>query len=317
MKFTFKEFNTLYPTDDACLDKIFQLRYSGQKQCPTCGKDTKFHRVKKRMCYECQYCGYQVYPLAGTVFEKSRTKLTLWFHAAYLMTSSKHGVSAMELKRHIGVTYKCAWRMAHQLRKLIGEEDFEFKSKVQVDETYCGGVRRNGKRGRSNISKTPVFGIAEAKGRIKMFQVPDTKRTTLAPLIKAYIPPASLIMSDEYRAYSRLSKMGYFHGCVNHSQFHYVDIHGNNTNAIEGAWSIFKRSIRGTHVWVSKKHLQLYLNEFEFRYNNRKSTIPLFDVVLNKLPADVVHIDRDTGEITLQASPTYAEDFRNRFYDLD
>lgn len=148
MKFTFKHFQSLYPNDDVCLEKIFQIRYGHLEFCPECAAQTTFHRVKKRKCYECKQCGFQLYPTAGTVFEKTRTNLTKWFHAMYLMTSTRNGVSAKEIERHLGVTYKCAWRMAHQLRKLMaGKGDQPLFGKVQVDEAYYGGYRK-GKSGR-------------------------------------------------------------------------------------------------------------------------------------------------------------------------
>ncbi|MFB0564699.1 MAG: transposase, partial [Candidatus Aminicenantaceae bacterium] len=106
MKFTIDEFRKMYPDDDACLDKIFSLRYGNLKVCPQCKKQTKFHRVKKRTCYECQWCGYQLYPTKNTIFEKTTTPLHLWFYAIYLMTATRSGVSAKEIERQLGVTYK-------------------------------------------------------------------------------------------------------------------------------------------------------------------------------------------------------------------
>src|SRR4030042_3917303 len=119
MKFTINEFNKKYPTDDVCLAELFKARYGYIKVCPKCKKETKFNRIKARKCYCCQYCGFQLHPVANTIFHKSETPLKNWFYAIYLFSTSKNGVSAMELQRQIGCTYKTAWRMAYQIRLLF------------------------------------------------------------------------------------------------------------------------------------------------------------------------------------------------------
>src|SRR5947209_8504964 len=115
MKFTITDFRNKYPTNDACLDEIMRLRFGDSIECPQCKGKAKFHRVKSRKCYECQWCGYQIHPTKGTPFEHSPTPLSHWFYAIYLMTATRSGVSAKELERQLGVTYKCAWRMAMQI----------------------------------------------------------------------------------------------------------------------------------------------------------------------------------------------------------
>lgn len=153
MKFTFIQFKEQFPNDDACLDSIMQRRYGKSPICPGCGVvETKFHRITGRRGYACQHCGHHIYPCAGTIFEHSSTKLTLWFHAMYLMTSTRNGVSAKELQRQLGVTYKCAWRIGHQLRELMAARDkannpTPREGHFEVDETYIGGkVRGKGRR---------------------------------------------------------------------------------------------------------------------------------------------------------------------------
>jgi transposase len=143
-KATFKSFQKLYPSDAACLEKLMQVNYGGTEiTCPGCARNTKFHRLTERRAYVCQHCGYHVYPCAGTIFHKSRTPLTTWFFVMYLMTSTRHGVAAKEVERQTGVTYKCAWRMCDELRKLMASADFggplggEGKH-VEMDETYTG-----------------------------------------------------------------------------------------------------------------------------------------------------------------------------------
>src|SRR5208337_610516 len=140
---TIREFFALYPSDEACLTHLFEARFGQGHHCPKCGKQSKWYRIKAERAYSCQWCGHHLHPTAGTPFEDSRTPLQLWFYAIYLFTTSRHGVPAMELMRQLGVTYKTAWRMGHEIRKHITEVDGEFPlfGQVEVDETYVGGYR--------------------------------------------------------------------------------------------------------------------------------------------------------------------------------
>lgn len=282
MKYTIKDFRNDFPSDDACLDEVFKLRYVDLKKCPECEKETKFHRVKNRRCYECQWCGYQLYPTKGTIFEKSTTSLSHWFYAMFLMTQTRSGVSAKELERQLGVTYKCAWRMAHQIRTLMGTTTpRKLKGIIEIDDTYVGGKRR-GKRGRGAEGKTIVFGAVERGGRIVAQTVKNVQKATVTPIIKKHIQKGSEIHSDELLSYRHLSSAGYDHEFVKHSANEFVrDM--CHTQSIEGFWSQLKRSISGTHVWVSKKHLQNYVNEFGFRYNLRKTPAEMFTLLVSAL----------------------------------
>lgn len=255
MKFTITEFRKRYPDDNACLDEIFKLRYSDLKKCPECDKETKFHRVKNRRCYECQWCGYQIYPTQGTVFEKTTTPLIYWFYAIYLMTATRSGVSAKELERQLGVTYKCAWRIAHQIRELMGAgKSIKFSGITEIDDTYIGG-KRAGKRGRGAEGKAIVFGMVNRGSNVKAVTVSNVKRNTIIPILERSVEKGSAIHSDEFLSYRLLPKSGFNHSFVKHSSKEYV--RGIcHTQSIEGFWSQLKRSISGTHVWVSKKHLQ-------------------------------------------------------------
>lgn len=248
MKYTFKQFQTEFPTDDACLDRILFLRYGENPVCPGCGViGTKFHRITGRRAYACQWCGHHVYPCVGTPFEKSSTLLTLWFHAMYLMTATRNGVSAKELERQLGVTYKCAWRIGQELRKLMSGKDAmnpPLAGHVEVDETYVGGVRK-GKRGRGAEGKTIVFGMLERDGNIKGRVVPNVRRATLEPIIMQNLKTGCVVSSDELAAYRTLDSQGFEHGMVNHSAEQYVcGIH--HVNGVEGFWSHFKRGIVST-----------------------------------------------------------------------
>lgn len=285
MKYPFKQFQSEFPDDDACLDRILALRYGDKPTCPGCGViGTRFHRITGRRAYACQWCGHHVYPCVGTPFEKSSTALTLWFHAMYLMTATRNGVSAKELQRQLGVTYKCAWRIGHQLRALMGGKqgsDGPLSGHVEVDETYVGGVRK-GRRGRGAQGKTVVFGMLERGGNVKGQVVPNVRRVTLRPILKEGVEPGCVVSSDELATYRTLPDHGFKHGTVNHGARQYVSgIH--HVNGIEGFWSHLKRGISSTHVHVSGQHLQMYVGEFGFRYNNRKAPAEMFNRLMNSL----------------------------------
>lgn len=283
--YTFKQFQAEFPTDDACLDRILEMRHGGREfVCPGCGVEAKFHRITKRRAYACQECGHHVYPCVGTPFEKSRTALTLWFFTMYLMTSTRHGVAAKEIERQTGVTYKTAWRICHELRKLMAQADTRdpLSGWVEADETYVGGKRRGGKRGRSTEHKTVVFGMVERNGNVRAAPVADVRKATLQPVIRSNVVRNSVVITDEPRSYDGLKKAPYIHMRVNHSSGEYVwdTIH---TNTIEGYWSRVKNNIRGTHVVVSRRHLWKYVSEFSYRYNKRKEPETMFSGLVSAL----------------------------------
>lgn len=266
MRYTKKDFEAEYPNDDACLEAVFQNRFGDLKACPSCGVvDAKFYRVKKRQCYACEWCGYQLHPLANTIFRKTTTPLKDWFYAIYLFSVAKNGVSAKEIERHLGVTYKTAWRMCKQIRLLMAEDAVELSGEVEVDETYIGGKHS---RKYGHEKKSVVFGMVERDGSARAVQVKSSGVRALLPEIQKSLRPATQIYSDQWPAYKTLQKRGYPHATVNHSRLEYVreNVH---TNTIEGFWGQLKRSIDGTYHCVSPKYLQLYVNEFVFRYNFR------------------------------------------------
>jgi transposase-like protein len=232
-----------------------------------------------RRGYACQECGHHIYPCAGTIFHKSRTPLTNWFFAMYLMTSTRHGVAAKELERQIGCTYKTAWRMAHELRKLMATADTHGKpplsGHVEIDETFIGGRRLGRGRKAGLENKTVVFGMMERDGRIIAGPVPNRFKKTLEPIIKKNVSRGTEISTDEHGAYGDLAGIGYNHGAVNHAKDIWVD--GiTHTNGIEGHWGQLKRSIKGTHIHVSSKHLWKYVSEFSYRRNNRSNHYGMF-----------------------------------------
>ena len=274
---TVQDFFRRFPTDEACLEHLMSLRFGNPLECPKCGNEGQFAKLKKLPAYACPTCGDHIHPMVGTPFERSRTPLQKWFYAMYLFTTSRHGVPAKELQRQLGVTYKCAWRMGHEIRKYMGQVDGDdpLDGHVEVDETMIGGVRRGGKRGRGAPNKTVVFGMLERNGDVMTRVVQNVRRVTLEAHILDNIVTGATISSDELRSYARLQRHGYRHGTVSHSKEQWVDGE-THVNSLEGFWAQIKRSIRGTHIHVSRKHLPKYLGEFEFRYNLRRQPEMMF-----------------------------------------
>lgn len=293
LRYTFQQFEQDFPTDDACLDQIKEQRFpGGVAPCQKCEKPRKHYRVKGRTAYACEKCGNHIYPLAGTIFEKSSTKLRIWFHAMYLMGSTRCGISAKQIQRETGVTYKCAWRMFTQIRKLMSDDDVLLgggnSGGVEIDEAYFGGRRKNeaGRMLRGNRGRmTMVLGAVEREGRIVAKVKPELTMTAANDIVREYVLPKSTIFTDEaaiYEAYEKLKGMGYQHRRINHSQKIYVagDVH---TNTIEGFWSLVKRGIGGVYHSVSAKYLQGYLDEYAFRYNRRRSGNLIFPAMLMRV----------------------------------
>ena len=287
LRYTVAQFNAEFPSDDSCLEYIKEQRWpNGITQCAKCGVERKHHRVTGRTAYACQVCGNHIYPLAGTVFEKTTTPLKTWFYAMYLMGSTRCGISAKQIQRETGVTYKTAWRMFRQIRSLLSEGDLQLEgSTVEMDETYMGGKRRDhpGRPNRADPLHRPVVGMVERGGRVRAFAAKDVTRKTLHGYVKEYIMPKSIVYTDFLPAYEGLEKFnGYVHRRVNHSAGVYVqgDIH---TNTIEGFWSLVKRGIGGVYHSVSAKYLQTYLDEYCFRYNRRDKGNLLFRAILERV----------------------------------
>jgi len=257
-----------FPDHDTGLKYMFQKLYGDLKACPKCGVvNPKFHRVRSKKVYECQECGYQISPLANTIFHKSETTLNKWFYAIYLFGVGKNGVSAKELERHLGVTCKTAWRMAKQIRLMMQQSGNPLSDIVEVDETYIGG---KSKQERKFQVKSTVVGIVEKKkgiGKVKAFATKQADATVTLPFLQANVLPGSTLQTDESRFYSRM-KRDFTHEFVNHSKLEYVKS-GVHTNTIEGYWGQLKRSLDGTYHCVSPKYLQYYVNEYAYRYNHR------------------------------------------------
>lgn len=275
---TFPEFLKRYPDDNAVLNEVFDRVYGDLTHCPDCAAKTTWHRVKKRKCYECAHCGYQLFPLAKTPMKSTKLPLTHWFYAIFLFSNSKNGVSAKELQRQLGCSYPTAHRLGHKVRGMMDETgEMVLTGTVELDETLMGGRKRGGKRG-WGADKPCVFGMAERDGRIVTRVVPNRKAKTLFPIIVNHTEEDVTAYTDEFKGYNRLRKEVGEHKQVQHSKYEWArgDVH---TNTIEGHWSLVKRSIKGTYTSVSPKHLPKYLNEFSFRHNHRKGE--MFEAILD------------------------------------
>lgn len=285
-RFTFKWFEQMFPDDAACLEWLRGYLYPDGIYCKLCKKVTKHHRVASRPSYSCDHCGHHVHPTAGTIFHKSPTSLKTWFHAIYLMASTRCGISAKQIERETGVTYKTAWRMFNKIRTLLQGDGKPLQGSVEMDETYFGGKRKGGvgRPMRGDKTKTPILGMVERKGRVKAFTVDNVSGATLLSHAKEHILPESTVYTDELYGYDGLSHMdrGYRHRRIKHSATVYVvgDIH---TNSVEGFWSLIKRGIGGVYHQVSQKFLQNYLDEYSFRYNHRQDTQPMFETFLRQI----------------------------------
>lgn len=270
---TLREFQDRFPTEDSCLDHLFQVRYGTDFDCPKCGRPAKYSRVGGRRAYQCNWCANQLYPTAGTPFHRTRTSLRDWFYVMFLFCTTRNGVAAKRVEREIGVTYKTAWRMCDQIRKYMATIDGDDPlggagETVEVDETRIGGKSYGGGRGRQD-HLTIVLGMMEKGGTVTTRVVENVRRATLWPVICQHVLPGSTIHTDELRSYGSISLRGYRHQMVNHSAREYVSKSGCTVNRIEGFWAMLKRGISGTHIHVSQKHLWKYLGEFEYRWNMR------------------------------------------------
>ena len=287
-RYSLMEFMREFPEDASCLEWLWRNRYADDGThavCPKCAVERAFKRydtATRRQSWTCTGCGYHLHPTAGTIFHKSSTSLHLWFYAMYLMTSTRCCISAKQLQRELGVTYKTAWRMFNLIRnELMAQDDNPLSGEVEADETFVGGKMRNADRRRRAAQgvhphtphtdrKAVVFGVVERKGSIRAEVVPDSRAATVQGKVHEFVLPDSTVFTDDYPGYHGLRK-GYTHVRVNHSARIWVD--GNvHTQTIEGFFGLFKTGVRGVYHAVSHKWLQGYLNKYVWRYNHRDRT---------------------------------------------
>jgi transposase-like protein len=271
------ELTEQFGTDAKCRKALEQLRWQDGPKCPRCAQDAT--PVANRDTFDCDSCHYQFSVTAGTIFHDSHLSLWKWFITVALLCESKKGMSACQIQRTIGVSYKTAWYLCHRIRKAMQEvAPKKLGGTVEIDETYVGGKKR---RWRPSSVKKVVIGIRQRNGDLRLIHAEDAKSDTVREIIKANVGGhVEVIMTDESAIYpwalNRIQKEK--HRTINHTR-HYA--HGDvHTNTVESAFSLLKRGIVGTWHKVDAKHLPAYLDEMCFRFNNRKNPYLFRDTII-------------------------------------
>jgi transposase-like protein len=298
--FSLMEFMRAFPDDAACLDRLWRDRYAPDghhAHCPKCERERKFHRTKTRASYTCDTCGLHIHPQKGTIFERSSTSLHLWFYAMYLMASTRCGISAKQMERELGVTYKQAHKMMKRIRTLMGDDGEPLKGDVEVDEATWGGKPRKkhganpylaeGKpRWEPAKPKPTILGMVERGGRIRFRVIESRHGAVLSRAVQANVNPDSILFTDDWASYKPLSRHYIDHQVINHSAGEYVrgDVY---TNTIEGAFGNMKTGMRGVYKKVSPAYLQTYLDEYAWRHNAKREGRALFTQLLDRASCPV------------------------------
>ena len=275
-----------FPTEESCIEFLENIRWNGKPVCVYCGsiKASKHNQKHTRVNWQCQDCHKSFKVTVGTIFHHTHLDLRNWFYIISLMLSAKKGISACQVARDLEIRRPTVWSVMHRIRKALKTEQAELlKGIFQMDETYIKNSDDDNdhKGGHSNKTHTPIIAFKEKNGDLKAFVTTDTTSATLSEIIMNHIHTGSELHTDEYKSYVNF-KYYFKHKTVNHS-VEYVSADGINTNSIEGFWSLLKRGIKGNFHWLSKKYLQNYITEFEFRYNNRENDLVFGDVLSRML----------------------------------
>lgn len=299
---TFIELMKKFPTEESVIDYYIQVRYPYGVHCNHCGSVKVYQEHGRRKVFSCNDCRSTFSPFKGTIFEHSSTDLRKWMYAIHLFLNGKKGISGMQLQREIGVTYKTAWRMLQQIRIAMGnatQKEF-FDTIVEIDETYVGGKPRKNndhddsdgtsipaKRGRGT-SKTPVIGVIDRNNKMVYAKIAlpnkDGKKLTAMQLMNVLATVSkqengNTVMTDEFRGYDPLTRHNFVHLRIDHTKA-FSNHDGVHTNNIESFWATLKRGVYGIYHHVSVEYMQRYVDEFCFRYNNRKND--MFTMVLKQ-----------------------------------
>ena len=291
---TLPELVEQYGSEDQCHALLEELRWPDGVECPRC-QSKKISRIAKRRQFDCDGCRYQFSVRVGTIFHDSKLPLWKWFLAVYMMVESKKGISANQLKRMLGVSYKTAWYLCHRIRSAMTDESGELLTGiVEADETYIGGKPRYRYPSRKKSAdhrrddKTIILGAVERGGRVRFRVAPDVKKETIHDFLGEVISDdAEAIYTDSLRSYRGIGDDNTKHGYVNHAAGEWVNgkIH---TNTAESVWSLFDRSVIGAYHKLSIKHLPAYLDEAAFRWNNRSNPYVFRDTILALVEADAL-----------------------------
>lgn len=283
-----------FHSEDKCREILAELRWPNGVACVRCG-GVKHAYDSVRFVYDCYSCGYQFSVMAGTIFQDTKLPLRKWFMAVLLMVEAKKGISANQIKRTLGVSYKTAWYLCHRIRAAMVEINAEqLTGAIEVDETYVGGKTRGMGHGYKG-NKSIVVGVVQRKGQIRLQVADGADRATLHGIIHKHVKPdAPNIYTDEWAAYKGIGDHDTIHETVNHSAEEWVrgDAH---TQTVESVWSLLKRSIVGSYHQVSVKHLDAYLEELEWRFNNRENPYLFRDTLVKLLKADSLPYEELVG----------------------
>lgn len=295
----------LFSNPKVCHDYMVGWRWGGEVVCPRCGSANVGELVKTRLIWNCKGCKKQFSVKVGTIFEDSPLKLSTWLPAVWLITNAKNGISSYELHRALGVTQKTAWFMLHRIRYAMQQGSFEkMRGTVEADETFVGGLEKNKHEdkklhaGRGSVGKVPVMGLKERGGELRAFVIDDTKRATLHGEIKKQVNPGTLLVTDAFPAYRGLTPE-YYHLFVDHA-VKYVE-GGIHTNGLENFWCLLKRTIKGTYTYCSPQHLERYLDEQVYRYNEcKQNDLCRFTAALGRIAGRSLTYEELThGHLTL------------------
>jgi transposase-like protein len=288
------DINTLFPTEDKCRALLVRLRWPNGPECLRCKGPVVELETEKELFY-CKACDYQFSVASGTVFNDSHLPLTKWFLTTHLLCEAKKGMSACQIQRTVGMSYKTAWYLCHRIRHAMAQTDKPMlDGKVEMDVTYVGGQIRGKGHIAKNDNKEVVVGIRKRNGDLRFFHASDAKGGTLAKYIRENISEdVEVIFADDASANDAAMRKANRknHKKINHSSGVYVmgDIH---TNTVESAFSLLKRGIMGTWHRISAKHLPAYLEEMEFRFNRRKRSDLFVDTLRHMVTAPVLTFEK-------------------------
>ena len=288
--FTLHDFLRDFYTTEQCLQFLAKLRWPDGTPCKKCKQVTKHYLRIEKHAYACGVCGTTTTPTKGTPFYRSNVRLSDWFWVVFQFSKTRTGITAKQIERELGVSYKTALRMCNKVRACMEVTPEQMTNTVECDETYMGNSRRyfgrKRKRGRG-ADKRPVFGIVERGGKVVARVVPNCKRDTVLPIIKEHVAEGGEVFTDEFSIYKTLSDEGYQHDTVCHKDGQYVKYRADgekvHTNEMEGFWSYPKNAIKGVHRGVSDRHLQGYVNEYSFRQSHRNDEEEMFFTILRQL----------------------------------